>query len=198
MAAIAVATVFAQCASTPDLPRELTIQPGDLVVVTYHQPRVEGDPPRPDLVLRTLGNETREAVYSSSSRNVNAKVCEAVDMQPLLDVFANYGFFRRAGSDPAAEGATAVSVSVNGAARTWVRPDVTQATTPAELEVFRDAYQDFAHCMGYFTTAYNSIQGYASMRVSSEQEMQRQQRLLEEMRRKHKVDEQKPRGDGRP
>lgn len=188
IAAMALILTLAQCSSTPTLPRELTIQPGDLVAVTYRQS--EGQ----DLVLRTLGNETREAIYSGAHRNVNAKVCEAVDMQPLLDVFAEYGFFRRAADQAEAGGAAAVSVSVNGAVRTWVRPDISRATTPAQAKVITGEVRDFGQCMSYFTTVYNGIQGYASMNVSSEQEIRRQERLLEEMRRKHKIDQR----DGDP
>jgi len=198
----ALGALLSGCASAPELPRELEIQPGDLVEVTYHQSKAR-DPQfaAQDLVLRTLGNESREAIYSSSGRNVNAKVCEATDLQPLLDVMAKYGFFRRAGPTPEDLGQAAVSVNVNGSVRTWVRPDITQSATVAESELAVAAYTDFSNCMLYFMQLYNGIQGYASMNVTSEEEERRQREALERIREKHNIKlqpDQRPQGDGRP
>ncbi len=137
----------AACASGPTLARVVTVK--------------EGQPTRMRLFAGTslvlsLQNESSiaaGALYGEarSPKELGAKVVDDVDLQALLDVFAERGMFPQSLPDVPAEARDVLVVESGGQRWLWARRGL--AGDPAAEQAFGDA-------RGYFLALYNSSIAY--------------------------------------
>ncbi|HEX5054431.1 MAG TPA: hypothetical protein VFZ65_21815 [Planctomycetota bacterium] len=132
------------CASSPELPRSVTIETGRRTSVTLTQ--TQG---RMVLALQNESSGGAAQVYSDERSNPLAKVVPDAQLQALLDVFTAKGLFNTSMSTVPPDARDVLAVEQGGQRWIWARR---QAGIDAE-PLFHEA-------KAYFLDVYNSSTAY--------------------------------------
>ncbi len=140
--------LFAACAaSSPSLPRALTIHPGErtrIAVSDLASGRI--------FALQNQSAGSRDEVYGEANGNSMVKVVSDQQLQQLLDVLAAQGMFAHAGNAAVPGARAAIAIDSSGGRIVWSRP------TPAAGTL--DEVHAFEAGRGYVLALYNSETSY--------------------------------------
>lgn len=180
-AVLLAATVFVGCASDPDLPRAIQLEPGRPTRVTLHQVRE-----RQTFLLQNASSTEAVDFYDGDMPPL-AKIAPDARLQVLLDIFAEKGMFTpRPGTVPA--DARDV-LTVEHAGRSWIWARRAAATAPDQAA--------FHEARAYFFELYNQSIAYhtgtAVDRQRLKAERERAQRDADAARSRLEQLQEKPR-----
>lgn len=137
----------AGCAGVPSLPRAVTVEEGRRTTVRLIQFADGGRA----FTLQNDSSGRAVEVYSDTQIDPATKVVSDVQLQRLLDVFADSGLFVGASSSVPAEARSAIIITQNGRRH---------ALHGAFYEAARK--QAFSRAQAYFLTVYNGATAYHS------------------------------------
>lgn len=160
----ALALLLCQCGTTePSLRRVLHIEPGDQVRIVHRQADLT-------IGLQNASYGSREKVYSQGG-NPSFKVVDNEELQTLLDVLAEQGFFERSLESERPDASAVLSVHVNG--DDWVWSRLPLGTDDAET------IQDFFRCVAYVQTLYNRTTAYYTREGMTAEDFEREKQAVE-------------------
>jgi len=151
---------LAQCSSSPSLPRVVTVNKGERTTVVA---QTKGVP----LKMVNASATSRDKVYSDPAADLSIKIVDDPEMQRLLDVLANEGFFDRAEAAVAPRNG---SITVEQPGRRWVLnpPPVTDPQ-----------YKTFAQYHEYVRATFNQTMGFQTRKDISTDDLVREQEKRE-------------------
>jgi hypothetical protein len=152
--------LLAQCSSSPSLPRVVTINKGERTTVVA---QTKGVP----LKLVNASATSRDKVYSDPAADLSMKIVEDPEMQRLLDVLANEGFFDRAGASVAPRNG---SITVEQSGRRWV------LNPPPVAD---PQYKTFVQYHEYVRATFNQTMGFQTRKDISTDDLVREQEKRE-------------------
>jgi hypothetical protein len=145
--------------------RRLTVRAGEMTRIHLVQPA-----PGPVLTLQNASGGSREDVYSDTAGNASVKVVEDADLQALLDVLAERGFFDRVG--PATGSRESIVIEQEDRSWQWSRRPPTGPDDP-DLLAFHD-------CRAYVLAVYNRTTAWHTRRNITGRDLQREQETLQQ------------------
>lgn len=170
--ALAAALSFVGCASGPDLPREVTIEPGRPTRVVLQQLRGG------QTFLLQNASSTEAADFYDGDMPAMAKIAPDAQLQALLDILAQKGLFARGAGAVPPDARDVLAVEHDGRRWTWARR---QAGVQQDEVAFHEART-------YFLELYNQSLAYhpgTSMDAAGwQQEQERLRREAAAARRK--------------
>lgn len=161
-----LALALCQCgAPEPSLRRVLEIEPGDRVRIVHADPH-----DNLTIGLQNAALGSRESVYSRGG-TPSLKIVDDEELQVLLDVLAEQGFFEHARESERPGAKAVLAVDHNG--RTWVWSRLPLGQDDART------IQDFYRCVAYVQTVYNRTTAYYTGEGMTAEDFEREKEAVE-------------------
>jgi len=141
-----------QCGSNAIVPvRELTLQPGSQVAISYVQ--ADGTA----LTMTNTSGLSADRAHAALKRDPSLKIIPDNELQRVLDVFGGYQYFRFASAAPASRSPNKLVVRT---------PDTRHVLTSRNSVA--EATAAFGHSLSLFLIAYNSNDSYSARKITAE------------------------------
>jgi hypothetical protein len=154
---LAAACVFVACSSAPRLKRELTIVPGERTTV-----RLLSTQGTLALSLHNTSAQTSPALYGAESGDVDpgSKVVDDVNLQTLLDVFAEKGMFATALREVPRDARDVLAVEHGEQRWVWAVSGDLKARLARQQQGTDQADRAFHEARAEFLSLYNSSEAF--------------------------------------